>query len=392
MSEAQINKTIWPLIFISYASLFVFGLSDNIRGPLFPEILNDFHTNDSIGSLMFALSSISGFIASHFARGLLNRYDRKSILQGASLCMSLTLIGLASATHFYFFLFLSVIFGLCSGMIGLIPNILVPLGASVEKRQQFISGLHAMYGIASLLAPLLVAGISSMSGSWRHIYYLTSLAPLSLFLYSFHKSHNDLHPKPSISSETRKENKKRNFKPQVFLAFMVSFAVAAEVMISSRLALYMRRVWNYDLESSSLYVTYFFVCLLLGRLLFAGVKFKKSLSFQLTGCLLLSALFFLLGLYIHPMFLTIIGFSISPFYPLAISLISSEFPEDLDTAVSYMMATDSMMLALMHVLVGKLSDNYGIQTAIFTGLIFLSFSLIFVNTYKFFFKKIANEN
>ena len=52
-------KIIWPLILISFASLFVFGISDNIRGPLFPEILKEFNISDSMGSLMFALSSLS---------------------------------------------------------------------------------------------------------------------------------------------------------------------------------------------------------------------------------------------------------------------------------------------------------------------------------------------
>ncbi len=177
-------KTIWPLILISYASLFVFGISDNIRGPLFPEILKEFNISDSMGSLMFALGSLSGFVASYFTRTLLRRYDRRSILQWACIGLMLTLLGLALSPNFYVFLVFSILFGLNSGIIGLVPNVLVPLGSSPEKRQQLLSGLHAMYGIASLIAPLLVAGISFASGSWRYTFAITALAPLSLFFYS----------------------------------------------------------------------------------------------------------------------------------------------------------------------------------------------------------------
>lgn len=380
-------KIIWPLILISYTSLFVFGLSDNIRGPLFPEILKEFNVSDSMGSLMFALSSLSGFMASHFARHILRIFDRRSILQGACLGMTIALIGLSLAPNFYVFLALSVLFGVTSGIIGLIPNVLVPLGSPPEKKQQLLSGLHAMYGVASLLAPMLVAAVSLLAGNWRHTFALVAIAPLSLFFYSFHKSHHSHHEKPKKSIEEHKASKKKNFKAQIFLAFMVSFAVAAEVMISSRLALYMRRVWDYNLEMSSLYVTYFFIALLLGRLLFTGVKFNRSIRFQLSVCLFLTACCLGLGLLVHPLFLAVAGFSIAPFYPLAIALISSEFPHDLDTAVSYMMATDSMMLALMHVLIGKLSDSYGIHHAIFAGIFFLCLSFILVNTYHVFFKK-----
>ena len=380
-------KIIWPLILISYASLFVFGISDNIRGPLFSEILREFDLSDSTGSLMFALSSLSGFIASHFARKLLRTFDRRSILQGSCLAMTFTMIGLALAPNFYVFLFFSVLFGLSSGIIGLIPNVLVPLGSSPDKKQQLISGLHAMYGVASLLAPMLVATLSFFTGNWRYTFAFTALAPFSLFIYSLHKTHRPHHSKPKISDEEHKATSKLNFRPQVFLAFMVSFTVAAEIMLSSRLALYMRRVWNYDLETSSLYVTYFFISLLMGRLLFTGIKFNRSIRFQLSGCLILTAIMIILGLYIHPLFLVLAGFTIAPFYPLSISFISSEFPQDLDTAVSYMMATDSMMLAMMHILIGRLSDFYGIHHAMYAGVFFLSISFFFVNSYHYFFKR-----
>lgn len=383
-------KIIWPLILISYASLFVFGISDNIRGPLFPEILKAFNISDSLGSLMFAVSSISSFVSSFFARNLLRRFDRKSILQWACMGLTLSLLGLAASPHFSVFLICSIFFGLFSGILGLIPNVLVPLGATKEKKQQFLSGLHAMYGVASLLAPMVVAFVSFLTGNWRYAFAVTAIAPFSLFVYSLHKSHSPHHAKPVKDVETQKLNKEKNFKPQVFLALMVSFCVAAEIMISSRLALLMRREWNYDLEMSSLYVTGFFISMLLGRLLFTGVKFNKSVLFQLSGCLLITAMMVCLGLYIHPLFLVASGFTVGPFYPLAISFISSEFPDDLDTAVSYMIATDSMMLAFMHILVGKLTDTFGIHNAIFSAVVFLALSFCLVNSYQYFFKKRAS--
>lgn len=380
-------KIIWPLILLSYACLFVFGLSDNIRGPLFPEILKEFNLSDSTGSLMFSVSSLSGFLASYFARNLLRRFDRRTILQYACLSFFLTMNAMALAPHFYIFLFFSVLFGLSSGIIGLIPNVLVPLGSTQESKQQLLSGLHAMYGVASLLAPMLVASISLMNLSWRYTFAFASLSPLFLFFYSLHESHRPHHEKPLAQTDEVKKNRKRNFRPQIFLALMVSFSVAAEIMISSRLALYMRRVWNYDLETSSLYVTYFFIFLLMGRLLFAGLKFKKTIFFQLSICLILTAVNLALGLFYHPLFLAIAGFFIAPFYPLSISLISSEFPDDLDTAISYMMATDSIMLALMHLFIGKLSDTFGIHQAMYAGAGFLGLSLVLVNSYRFIFKK-----
>ncbi|WP_373999712.1 sugar MFS transporter [Bdellovibrio bacteriovorus] len=382
---------IWPFIFLSYASLFVFGLTDNIRGPLFPEILKQFGVSDSMGSLMFALSNISGFIASYGCRYMLRRYDRLSVLQGGAVGLMLAMWGLAASPIFPMFLVCSFVYGLCLGILGLVPNILVPMGSTPQKKQQMLSGLHTMYGLASLMAPLLAAGMEYVTGSWRWTFAAASLAPMIFVGYTFHPSHKSLHTKATFSPETHKANKKKNFKPQLFLAVMLSLAVAAEIMVSSRLALYMQRTWNYDMESASIYVTYFFIAMMLGRLLFAVLHFKRSPQFLLSASLVLTAICILGGVFIHPLFLTGTGFMIAPFYPLAISWISSEFPEDLDTAVSYMMATDSMMLIIMHLAIGKLTDLFGIREAVLFGLAFVVVSLFMVNTYKYIFKRHKEE-
>jgi hypothetical protein len=134
-------------------------------------------------------------------------------------------------------------------------------------------------------------------------------------------------------------------------------------------------------------VTYFFVFLLLGRLLFALVPFRQSIRLLLSVSLVATAALFFLGLWVHPLFLAATGLGIAPFYPLAISWISSEFPHDMDSAVSYMVATDSLMLVLMHLLVGRITDAVGITGAILTGPAFLLGSLLMVNSFGYLFRR-----
>jgi MFS family permease len=379
---------IWPFIFLAYLSLFVFGLSDNIRGPLFPDILREFGVNDSVGSLMFALSSASSFAASQFARHFLRLFERRSVLQASALLLLVSLLGMAFARNFAAFLLFSLCFGFSMGIVGLIPNILVPLGSSPERKQQLLSGLHAMYGIASLLAPLLAAGAAAFGGNWRWVFALAAIAPLGLLLYSFHRSHASLHKKAAVPEVAATGG----FKPQLFLATMVSFSVAAEILVSSRLALFMRRVWASDLEQSSLYVTYFFVCMLAGRLLFTFVPFRRSVKQLLSLSLVVTAAFFFLGIYGHPVFLAATGLGLAPFYPLAISWISSEFPHDMDAAVSYMIATDSTMLVFMHLLAGRLTDDLGIRETMFMGPVFLLGALLMIGSYSYFFSPAGRKD
>jgi MFS family permease len=299
----------------------------------------------------------------------------------------IALLGLATAPYFWVFLAFSFLFGLSQGVLGLVPNVLVPLGTSEHRKQQMLSGLHTMYGVASLLAPLLAAAVEHFTGSWRWTFAAAIVGPASLLAYTFHGSHKNLHTRSRISDEDYHAHKAKNFRPQVFLALMLSFAVATEIMLSSRLALYMQRVWAYDMETSSLYVTYFFIFMMLGRGLFTVVHFRQSPQFLLTTSIFTTGICILLGVFVHPLFLAVGGFTVAPFYPLSISWISSEFPQDLDSVVSYMMATDSLMLIIMHLGIGKMTDLIGIQNAVLSGLAFVLLSFSMIHLYRPLFKK-----
>lgn len=339
-----------------------------------------------MGSWMFALGNISGLISSYACRHLLRRFDRLTVLRGGAWGLTVALLGLAMAPYFWLFLIFSFLFGLSQGVLGLVPNVLVPLGSSSHRKQQMLSGLHTMYGMASLLAPLLAAAVEMLTGSWRWTFAVATLGPLSLLVYSYHASHRNLHTRSTFSAADYHAHKAKNFRPQIFLALMLSFAVATEIMLSSRLALYMQRVWNYDMETSSLYVTYFFVAMMTGRGLFTVVHFRQSPQFLLSLSILGTGLCILGGVFIHPLFLALGGFTVAPFYPLSISWISSEFPEDLDSVVSYMMATDSLMLIIMHLGIGKVTDLIGIQNAVLSGLLFVVLSFLMIQGYRRVFK------
>lgn len=339
-----------------------------------------------MGSLMWALSNISGLVASTACRYLLRRFDRLKVLQAGTSCLIFSLWGLSLSQHFPVFLLFSFLFGFSLGIIGLIPNILVPMGSTPERKQRMLSGLHTMYGLASLMAPLLAAVVGHFSGNWRWTFAAASLAPLLLLIYSLHSSHKSLHTKATYEAESHKANKKKNLKPQLWIGFMLSFAVAAEIMFSSRLALYLQRTLNYDMEASSLYVSYFFVSMMLGRFLFTVWHFKKSPPFLLAVSLASTLVMAFLGFFVHPLFLAGTGLTIAPFYPTTITWISSEFPEDLDSAVSYIMTVDSIMLIVMHLGIGKLTDLLDIKQALLIGTNFLVISFVMVTSYRFLFR------
>lgn len=380
---------IWGYIVLAYLSLFALGMADNVRGPLFPEILKSFSISDTQGAIYYATSSFCGFFGSLLVRALLQRWSRVRTLQFSVVLMTVGLVGMGLVSDFRWMLVFSGIFGASLGVVGVVQNVLVSEGSLPQKRQQMLSGLHATYGIASLLAPLAVAAISSWLGSWRYVFLIVSVVPGALLLGSAFWRDPQGQKKgeakvPRVSSPVQSS---RDHFGQIYLAVTFAFYVLAEIMVSTRLSLYTRRELHLDLQESSFYLTGFFGCVLAGRLLFTFFHFKWPLRHMLSVFLVSSAACISLGLTGHPLFLALSGFFMAPFYPLAMAYISGHYEKNMDSAISYCMAIQSFLTVAMHGVVGYLTDQHGISAALWVGPLALLVSFVLLNGFDKLFKK-----
>lgn len=360
---------LWPLIVISYLSLFSLGLADNLRGPVFPQIIDYFQVNNTLGSLFFGLSSAFGLIGSLSPQILLRYFDRVGCLRISLFLLSISLFVIGSAVSFYFLLVGSAIFGFSLGLMGVFQNSLVSLGSPPEKRQQMLSGLHAMYGLASMLAPLLVATIYQRTNEWRSSFYIAALIPICSLVYSYFIKYPQLQP-------IQVQEKQKMRWPEIWLATAFSSYVFAEIMVSTRLALVMQKVHLWSPANASIFVTGFFVMMLIGRLGFTFIRFQWDLRVQLMISLGTSIIGILLGTFIHPYFFFFVGLTMAPFYPMGVAYLSETFPQRIDQAISTMMVIQGMFVVMMHLSIGKLTDLIGLEKAILLGPLFLFFSLL----------------
>lgn len=377
---------IWPYIVLSYISLFALGLSDNIRGPLYPEILRTFHLNDSEGALLFAVSSISSFFGSLSGSQLLQRFNKIRVLDVGLLLCTVGLLGLALAPSFFWMLVSSVFFGVSMGIMGVSQNTLAALGSTPEKRNRILAGLHSMYGLASLLAPLFVSFIWAQLGNWRWVFALAALVPAAIVVYSFFAN---TQREPEAVTNPSASLVKESMGLRFWVALMLGSYVITEIMVSSRLALYVTRVQSETLEVASFYVSGFFVFLLMGRLActFFHPKFL-SLKAQLLIYLLSTIVLLLLGLHLHPIGFVLSGLSMAPIYPLAISYMAEKFPQSLAKTISTAMATQSFLIVLMHLGVGRLTDLFGIHAALYLGPVAVLVAVVLLLSFDSYYAKI----
>lgn len=381
----HLSRLQWSVVF-SFVCMFVLGISDNIRGPLYPELIQHFNLTNTQGAWSFALASGSAFLGNISAVYLLRIINLDKVLTFSLFLMMSGLYFMGFAHDFNFYLLGCFVFGHSMGIMGVSQNLLITENVPQAKQSSALSGLHSIYGFSSLLAPLLASRSPKWFSQQNHFQLLTgwqsaffvaaaiATAMLVVILLVRARPQFEL-----VKAHHLVGDKKKSRGHMLWFAGFFATYVGAEILVSTRLALYMRTYFNFDLEQSSNYVTYFFVFLLLGRVVFTLKTFKATLRKQLNISLILSTIFLCLGLTLHPFFLTLVGLAMAPFYPLAVSYISEKTAAQKRRYLTFVMGIQGLSVIAMHIGVGYLADIFGLVYAFGVGIVLLLVAIFCLN-------------
>jgi len=388
--KSQIHPKTLKVLLLAYTSLLLLGLSDNIRGPLYPEILREFSVSNTQGSLFFSLSSVFGFFGGFFSNWIINQWGSLRALRISFAILFTGQLLISFAPSFWFLIFGVFFFGFSLGLMGVIQNMLVvqeiPTGPMKNK---ILSGLHSMYAGSSLLAPILinfVAWLPIPGTVWRICFILGAGFCASVFALSFWGADTN---EPMKSPKDRVPSTE-NRGAQIYFAVILSCYVLAEILVSSRMALYMRREYSSDLSESSWYTAGFFVSLLISRLLFTMWAPQVKIKIQLFLSLGLTASSLLFGIFVHPAGLMASGFFMGPFYPLMMAQLGQLFHKSISQALSWAVSLCSLFVVIMHVLVGLMTDVWGLQIAFLMGPCFCILAILMIGSYEKIFRRLQH--
>ena len=239
-------------------------------------------------------------------------------------------------------------------------NILVSLAVNEQLKQRAFAGLHATYGIASFLAPALIYLSTLVHFSWYEYFISLSIVPfLTAFIFLFQL--------PSTSNTSEDEHNMTpplNFWQRLPYAIIFGSYVASEIIISSRLVLYLQRVHSFSEQHSGQALSIFFALLTLGRLLFATIKIERLNASQLlTLSLLSSIVIFILGKTISPWIFALSGLSMSFFFPVGINWLTTLFKQQANFMIATVMTSIGVALIISHYIFGLLATTYSLPTA-----------------------------
>ncbi len=373
------SKIHWLSIVLAYSSLFLLGLSDNLRGPLFPEVLSDLQLSDSKGALFWAMASFFGLIGSAWTGRLIKKFGMLWALQASLFLMAFGQYGMAASQTFNWALLSCFVFGLSLGILGVVQNLLVLRAGPIEMLPQLQAGLHSNYALSSLLAPIFLSMIHIFHPSWRAGYLggaiLATLGYIVLFFVPRQGLAGLSDPEqllPSSDGLQRSSVKIRAF----YVGLILALYVLTEIMISSRLALFLRRELAFSFDQSNVATTSFFALLFLGRFVFIFWRPRFEVRTQLLSSLFLTLVLCVGGLTLSPLLLIPTGLSMAPFFPLAMAYLQEKLSQNLSYAMTIAMSLVGFFVVSMHILVGVFSDSFGITKALAIGPMALVIALL----------------
>lgn len=360
-------------ILFAYLSLFFLGLADNLRGPLYPEMVRELGLSHSQGGWFFSISSLMCLVGGALVALVLKRFRYLKSYQISVGLMMFSQVLFVLADRFWVYLLASLCLGFSIGLISVIQNVLVLTAADSKNSGRLQSGLHANYAGASLLAPLLVAVLAGYGFSIKVSFGLSALVGALLLI-------GTLGVPQFLESAPRTKSEKVTdplplFKVGIFVWILASY-VLAEIVISTRLPQFLREQMGQSLQDSSLGASLFFVGLFVGRLLFAFVQLPFSFRFQMLASLVFFSGFVGLGVFVHPVFFVLTGFAMGPFYPLSMALLNESFPRHLEAVSTACAVGSGLFAAGMHLLAGVVSDHFGIAGTMLLVPIFGAMSFI----------------
>lgn len=388
MQTKSSKTTVFLLTAGCFFTFFVFGFTDNLKGPTLPSMLAELQISYGTGGNIF-FGEYFGFLIATLITGILaDRFGLKSVILLAGVFLG---IGVSGYSYFQSAILLSgslFILGLGLGSLELGPNAII-VSLHHERKGLYLNLMAVMHGLGSLIAPLFAGWLLSLNISWRLIYRWDILL-IALFILIFiflrfpkaeEKTQLDFRHIPQIA-----------FKGQLpWFYSAIAFYVAAEIGIASWLVTFLQDIHNASVTFSNQSLSLFFTMLMIGRLIGGffvhRIGYLRSILFMSMGALACT-LIGLFGPKEASFLLPFTGFFLSIIFPTITAAVSDVYTENANTILGMLFTFAGIGAVIGPLFIAWSSDLFGLQTGFSIIIMFL---IILIISVTILIKRISNE-
>ncbi len=254
----------WLVTLGAFATFFLFGALDNLKGPTIPFIIKGLRINYALMGNILGLEYLGFFVATLLAGVIILRVGLKNTILAAVALLATGLAAAAGMPHYGVWLIAFILLGLGFGALEIAGSNLMVL-TFPEHKGKMLNLLNAFHGFGSMLVPLYAGTLLAFQVSWRSVFGLCLIPLLLLGVYlSLIRF-----PKPeSQQTEPLIRLAKTAFAPAMFWHYIaICFYVAAEIGVSAWIVEYATTVKGQPAFYSSVLLSVYFGLITGGRLL-----------------------------------------------------------------------------------------------------------------------------
>ncbi len=386
MQNKTTNATIILLTAGCFLAFFIFGFTDNLKGPTLPAMLAELNINYGIGGNVF-FGEYVGFLISTLLTGILaDRFGLKFVLLLAGFCLALGVGGYSASQSASWLAASLFVVGLGLGAVELGTNAII-VSLHHARKGLFLNLMAVMHGLGSMLAPLFAAWMFGLNVNWRIIYrWDFTLIVVFILLAGF------------LRFPRAEEKSQLNFGLIQKIAFgglmpwfyaALALYVAAEIGMASWLVTFLQQVHHFTIATSNQSLSLFFATLMAGRLLggflVQQAGYLRSIFFASLGALICISLG-LFGPAQYSFFLPLTGFFFSIIFPAITAAVSDTRSENTNTLLGVLFTFAGLGGVFGPWLVGWISSLFDLRTGfsinlVLTALMFVTVTVLLKGTF-----------
>ncbi len=366
-----------------FLSFFVFGFVDNLKGPLLPELLRNGAYSYSQGGTI-VLAAYVGFIVASLLSGVMaDMVNNRSVLLFAAICLCIGSIGFGTTQSYLGLILFMATTGVGLGAIELGANGLI-VELHSESRGLYLNLLSTFHGFGSLLVPLYAGWLVNAGYPWQQIYGSSVLlaVPLLVVFWPYKSSDSSVVSLREAELETQPEHGLSYWRTLHRIGFtsrmicfyvLIAAYVAMELSVGAWMMEFLQHERNMSVRTSSVYLSSFFVLLMLGRLLGAFVVERVDSLLAVLTAIVCSTICMFVGIFGNGylvVLLPVSGFFMSIVFPTVTAAVTKLHVAKTGTILGILFAFGGVGGAFGPWTVGFVSDLAGPKIGLASSLAF----------------------
>ena len=378
MNKNLSKVTVTLVTSLCFFAFFMFGVTDNLKGPTLPPMLAELNIDYGTGGNIF-FGEYLGFVVATLITGILaDRFGLKLVMLLAGIFLAIGVGGYSSLNTASLLSASLFIIGMGLGAFELGPNAII-VSLYHERKGLYLNLMAVLHGLGSTLAPLFASLLFSLGATWRTV-YRWDLVPIGVLILatvllrfprSDEKNALEFRSIPRVA-----------FRDDLyFYYFAMLFYVAAEIGLASWLVVYLQDARGVSVAASNQALALFFGMLMLGRLIGGFIVHRIGYLRSILISVLLAGISLTLGLFTSMViFIPLTGFFFSIIFPTLTASVSDTHHENLNTILGVLFTFSGLGGMLGPWLMAWLSDHFGLQNgfSLTLALVLLTSLFIFI--------------